>query len=290
MTSMTGYASREVEDGDSFISCEVRSVNGRHLDINVSLPSGLLGLEARVRGAVGARARRGRVDVSIRSVEGRGAPRIEVNLPAARAYHDALRFLAQSLGMDERPTLADILRLDGVLSSGRTIDVDHAWTRIQPVLAVTLDAWVAARESEGSRLRAELRGLAALLRSDVQALQTLRPGMEAALQLTVQERISAFSVEGLPPERLAAELALLASRASVREELTRLESHCEELETMISQDSEDGVGKRLDFLAQELGREFNTIASKSSSAEASRLVVEAKQHLEDLREQARNVQ
>ncbi len=290
MISMTGYAAREAEDGDARVSCELRSVNGRHLDINVNLPSSLAGLENRIRSAIGARARRGRVDVAIRYAELSETPGVDVNLPAARAYHEALRYLAQSLGLDERPSLADVLRFDGVLALQRSMDLDHAWARISPVLSVTMDAWVASRESEGSRLQTEIRGIAARLRADVDSLAALRPDMEAVQRRTLDERIAGFRVEGLPQERLAAELALLSSRASVREELARLASHCDELASMLAGEPDEGVGKRLDFLAQELGREFNTIASKAASAEASRTVVEAKQHLEDLREQARNVE
>jgi len=286
---MTGYGRARRTRGRLSADAEARSVNGRYLQVRCRLPSDLLRLEPRVEGLVKQRLSRGTVDVGVRLSAARRAARPRVNRATLAVYRDALR----ALGGGE-PAL--LLGLPGVVSFGEEAPPEAAVEAL--VLGAAGDALARmerARAAEGARLSAALRRELAALRRQVAAVRRLAPRAVKAHHEALQARLGRLLAgrpgEGAPradDPALARELALLADRHDVTEELDRLESHLSALAGALA--GGEPVGRQLDFLLQEVGREVNTIGSKASDARIAACIVQAKAVVEKLREQAANIE
>jgi len=293
--SMTGFGSGRIElDGTAF-EVEVRSVNHRYLDLRVKLPRALAIFESTARDQVQARFGRGKVDVSVSS-PGNGTPgaRVEIDYEAAGRYVEAARELEKRFGLDADLDADALLGLPGVARvSDAELDVGRAEPALRAGLAAALDGACAMREAEGAGLDRELRERLAGIGALVGALE----GRSGSVQEHVRERLRKRSREleadtGLLDEaRLHQEVVLAADRLDVSEELSRLRSHVDQFLSALDA-AEPGVplGRRLDFLCQELGREANTIGSKANDAEMAHSVVDLKTELERIREQVQNVE
>lgn len=293
MRSMTGYGRGVVDDAGARATVDVRAVNHRFLDLKLRGAA----LPAPLEEAIGARVRaaieRGAVSVSVHLVRGdtAGGPRIDGDA-ADRAYR-ALAGLASRLGLPSSagPDLALVLAQPGVVTSGGDDDADGA-----PVTAAVLRALDAAlgqlgamRAAEGAALAAELHARLDELTATRARIAVLAGGVPRELTRRLTERLARLSDEvAVDPARLAQEIVLHADRADVTEELVRLASHLDQARALVA--GTGAVGRRLDFLVQELGRELNTIGSKSVTAEITTAVVGAKATLEKLREQVQNVE
>jgi uncharacterized protein (TIGR00255 family) len=291
MRSMTGFGRGRGEIGGRRMVVEIRSVNHRFLELKVRLPWVAPALEQLLSQAVRKRFDRGAISLSIRDEGGaEGASRVTADIGLAKAYAQALGQVATACGLDERPSLALIVSQPGVLQAGQeALDGEVMWGALAPAVEQALDELVASRTREGHALRADLGlRLEALRRitAEVRGLAAEAPG-EARRRL--EERLRRLLQPGeVDPQRLAQEVALIADRADVTEELTRLAAHLDEVERLIS--AVEPSGRRLDFLAQELHREINTIGSKTQRAEIAGRVLEAKAEIERLREQVQNVE
>jgi uncharacterized protein (TIGR00255 family) len=292
---MTGYGAAEQHTDGGRWWVEVRSTNHRFLEVVVRLPRELGALEDRVRAAVAQRVRRGRVEVLVREDGGQRPREAVVDTELARRYARALEDLRQELALEERLTLSALLALpDVVRVEEARRDADAAWEDLRPVLERALDGLVQMRTSEGRRLAGDLQERVARLERWVEQVarraEELPRAYAERLRQRVADLLQALGVEGLPDEaRLAMEVAAFADRCDVREELVRLRSHLQEVRTLLQ--AEDGaVGRKLEFLLQEMQREVNTVGAKAADLEVARAVVEMKSELEAIREQVQNVE
>jgi uncharacterized protein (TIGR00255 family) len=288
---MTGYGRATAERGGRRVTIEIRSVNHRFLDVKVRGA----GVEPAVEDAIVARIRdgveRGAVTAVVR-LERRTGAAFAIDRDAARAAFAALRALADDLGTP--PPGLDLV----VAQPGVVVTEDAAGDDAELVSAAVAaaDAAVAAlvtmRATEGATLARDLTTRTAALRALVGELTAIAANVPAEVKRKLDDRLRRLLGDadtGLDPARVAQEVALLAERADVTEELVRLGSHLEQLAAVLG-DASGAIGRRLDFLLQEVGRELNTIGSKSPSSEIINRVVAAKAELEKLREQAQNVE
>ncbi len=297
MRSMTGYGRGEEATGAGRVVVELRAVNHRFTEIGVRLPRSLAGLEDRLKRLVGTEVGRGRVDVlvSLEEYAGRQAT-VEVNQALASAYHQALLEIKRLLDLPDEPRLADLVALpEVVLVRDAEAEVETWWPAVEGAARQALGQLVAMREAEGAAIWQDLAHRIGNLEQIIKAIEVRAPAVVEAYHRRLGERVEellrgaghpgAAAIDGT---RLATEVALFAERANVTEELVRAESHLEQLRKCEAM--AEPVGRRLDFIVQELNREFNTVGAKANDAEISRLVVEAKAELEKVREQIQNLE
>ncbi|TNF52422.1 MAG: YicC family protein [Gammaproteobacteria bacterium] len=285
--SMTAFA-RETLDGDQGeLTWEIRSVNHRFLETFVRLPEDLRPLEMAVRERVGARLDRGKVDASLRFAP---APAAAGELRLNRHYLELLLAagaeVGARLGRMPAPEPFDLLRWPGVLEE-RKPDLGPIQVQALDLLDRTLDTLVAARAREGERLASLIRERCDRLLVCVTTVRERMPQVMAEVRQRILDRLDEVRAE-LDPNRLEQELALLAQRLDVDEEMDRLQAHVQEVGLVVANNKP--VGRRLDFLMQELNREANTLGSKSSDLEVTRLVVDMKVLIEQMREQIQNLE
>jgi uncharacterized protein (TIGR00255 family) len=290
--SMTGYGQAEGELSGNRVLIDVKSVNHRFLETVVRLPRELQSMEEPLRKAVQQAARRGRFDVFVtveRSVQ--GASGVDIDWPLVHAYASAARELRRTLGLQDELTLQQLLQLPDVIRL-RSAPADEA--EAKKVLTETLEKALAAltrmREAEGAHLSADLSARLDALEAARQTVAKLAPEAVRDYALKLRERIRELlqGHAGVDEQRLAAEVALMADRSNVDEELTRLDSHIRQFRELLQ--TGDAVGRRLDFLIQEMNREVNTIGSKSTRTEIAASVIEMKAELEKMREQVQNIE
>ena len=290
MNSMTGYGRGTCEVAGRRLVVELRSVNHRFLELKLRMPWGDAALEAHVTAAMRARLARGAVTVSVRDEGGGGGQAVRADVGLARQYHHALTEVRGAIGSDEAVTLALVVAQPGVLTVGEGVtDPEALWSALRPGLEAALDALVAARAREGEALRADLQARLGALETMQRDLGTLTAEAPDNYRKKLRDRLERALKPGeVDAQRLAQEIAILADKADVTEELTRMAAHLVECKRLT--DDKGANGRRLDFLTQELNREVNTIGAKSQSAAVAARVVDAKAEVERLREQIQNVE
>lgn len=290
---MTGYGRGEHTQEGYKISAEVSTVNRRQAEVNVYLPRELEALDARVRTEVNKRVARGRVTARITLHAGESAliSHAQVNMALAKAYARELKKLAAELKISGELTLETLVRAPGVFQADTALaDADHFWPGIEAALNAALDSCITMRSREGAHLLKDLKARIATMRKAVTKIQKEAPAMVDRYREQLRERIKNAGLP-LPPdedERLQKEIIYFADRSDVSEELTRLQSHFKQFDDCAR--STEPVGRTLDFLAQEMNREVNTIGSKASDSVIAREVVMLKTELEKFREQVQNVE
>ena len=287
LRSMTGFARCERATTAGVLAWEVRSVNHRYLEISLRLPEELRAAEGEIRRTISAAARRGKVDATLYLRPGAAGGR-ELMFDDAlldRLIESALA-VQRRLGAPGRIDAADLLRWPGVVREQER-DSAPLVAASKALLAEALAAFTASRASEGERIAEMLAARAQQVGRIVAEVAARLPEVQARIRAKLQERLVALSAEG-NPDRLEQEIAILVQKIDVAEELDRLTSHIEELTGTIA--SGDAVGRKLDFLMQELNREANTLSSKSQDVETTRSAVELKVLIEQMREQVQNVE
>jgi uncharacterized protein (TIGR00255 family) len=289
---MTGFGRSDgTADGLAF-AWELRSVNGRGLDLRLRLPPGFDMLEPSLRELVARQVKRGNVTATL-TVRRDDVGKLSVDQQALEQVLKLARDLAARIPGAEPPRAEALLALPGVLRSGAPETGEIPETELAAVrdgFARALDALVAARRAEGARLSATLTGLLgeiAALRNQAQAEAADQPALHRARVMESLQNLLR-EVPNLPEERLAQEVALLASRSDVREELDRLESHVQAAHALLAEGAH--IGRRFDFLVQEFNREANTLCSKSASATLTATGLRLKAVIEQLREQVQNIE
>ncbi len=288
---MTGFGTARIVERDRLFVCEVRSVNHKYCDVRSRLPKELLAFENPAQTLVRARVARGRVDLSIELQPAPdAASRPEIDEPLARAYYAGISELARKLGIVEGPGIDLIAGLPGVVRApDRTIDVPSFEEALNGVLSAALDELDAMRRREGGALSAELGRLLESVEAGVDGIARETPEANKQRKDRLEDRLRELQIgSSVDPIRLAQEVAILADKSDVTEEVTRLRSHVEQFRRLLS--APEPVGRKLDFLLQEMHRETNTIGSKSGSVALSHLVVDLKSALERMREQVQNVE
>jgi len=291
---MTGFGRAQLEAGGAGLAVELRSVNHRHLDLSVRLPRALAGLELELRRALAARFARGKLDLVISAATGSESKELELDRALADRYLDFARTFAAERGVDAALHMGELLALPGVARVQEPV-LDEAMLRPELLAALETAAQAAdaMRRAEGAVLERELR--ARLVRVAGLAAEVAERSGEvaAAARERLRKRAEQLRAEtGLVDEsRLAQELVSAADRMDVTEEVVRLQSHVAQFEASLAAAEPDaGVGRRLEFLLQEMLREANTIGSKAADAPLAHVVVDLKTELERIREQALNVE
>lgn len=291
--SMTGFGSASVDSDGTSVEAEVRAVNARHLRVDVSVPRGADEWEPRLRELAGERVDRGRVNIAVRVEGDDGGPSLELDEDRVEAYLSAFRTLREEYDLPGRPDLSLLVRAGGLLHERRaavaeTVEGDTAASAVERALA----EMVRMREREGERLEADLRERLDGIERGLDRVEELAPRRLERERERLREAASDLvdDLDGADEDRLAREIALLADKWDVGEEVVRARSHVESFRELLSAPPDEAVGKRLKFLVQELHREINTTGAKANDAEISRQVVEMKNEVERLREQIENVE
>ena len=288
MKSMTGFGFAEFQDADLSLAVDLKSYNHRYLDVVVSLPPLLSQLEPRVRELIKSRCQRGRVECYVRAAEIEEDLRVAVDRRAAVAYYEALLSVIDELGLEDHVGLGHLIRMEGVVKTERRWDPERFWSAMIGPLGDALGRWDDTRQVEGEETGRDILGLIERVEGCVATIDARRDEVEAHVRREVRRRFEEVLGDSMEEQRVLTETAALLVRFDINEEVMRLRAHLAAFREIAS--APGAVGKRLDFLAQELGREINTIGSKSVNLEISTAVIEAKDCLEKIREQLRNVE
>lgn len=293
MKSMTGYGRGECARDGFNVTVELSSVNRKQAEISVNLPRELELLETRIREAILAAVSRGRITarVSVHAGEGKASARMHLNVPLAKAYAQELARLARELKLSGGVTLDQIVRAPGVFQTDEELaGHEDLWPVVEKALRAALEGLLKMRQREGAHLAKDLSGRIGLMRKCVERVAKQAPKSAERYRLQLIERIKAAGLPAPAPEdeRLLKEVVFFADRSDISEELSRLQSHFKQFEDCSK--STEPIGRTLDFLAQEMNREINTIGSKANDALISGEVVTLKAELEKFREQAMNVE
>ncbi|HHH39716.1 MAG TPA: YicC family protein [Sedimenticola sp.] len=285
--SMTAFARARAKDEHGELIWEIRSVNHRYLELMLRLPEELRSLDPLVREQLSRRLGRGKVDCILRfSPSSNAAAGVRVNERFAGQIIDAAAELGRMLHDRSPPRSIDILRWPGVIELEEQ-DLTPVQRRAGELLEQAIQSLIEVREREGERLAGLIRQRCAAMREQVTKARGLMPRVLQGVRERLFARLAEVSEE-LDQGRLEQEMALLAQRLDVDEEMDRLQAHLDEVEAVLQRD--EPVGRRLDFLMQELNREANTLTSKSNDVEVTRVGVELKVLIEQIREQVQNIE
>ena len=291
LKSMTGYGCGEYSDETHRIQVEIRSVNHRYGDISVRMPRKLLCLEDEVRKAVSAALKRGKIDVTVVLEEfGQAAKSIRADRELAAAYGRALREIGEALGIAAGERAADIAKYPDVLKvEDAPADVDAIRGKLLAAVRAAVERQLAMRQAEGENMAADLSARVNNLEIYVDAIEQRAPQIveayEARLRARLAELLDAAQID---EARLVQEAALFADRVNFTEETVRLRSHFAQFRAVLR--AGEAVGRKLDFIVQEMNREANTIASKANDATVTNSVVDMKSEIEKIREQVQNIE
>ncbi len=290
--SMTGYGRAESGQAEGGFAVEMRSVNNRYLDVQVKLPRSIAALESHVRKAVQDRFSRGRVDVFINRGSRDTVPfSLFVNHHLAGQYLDILRDLKERFDLHGDIDLTLLTALpDVIVREDVPEDLGQLWEQLRPVLSRAMDGMANMRSTEGAAPGGDITGRLHSIEKLSGSISARAPVIVEAARGRMQEALQRMLKEPPDPSRLAQEIAILAERTDVTEELTRLGIHLGQFRAMMAGMTTEPIGRKLDFLLQEMGREVNTIASKALDADISLHVVNIKAELEKIREQVQNVE
>ena len=293
MKSMTGCGRGECARNGCKITVELSSVNRKQGEISVVLPRELEVLEAQIRNVINHRIARGRITarVTLHAGESRASGRVRLNAPLARAYVRELNRLAHELKLAGPVTLDMLARAPGVFETDDNVaDAEDFWPAVEKALVQALGTLLKMREREGAHLAKDLAARVAAMRKSAAQIRRHAPQVQRRYREQLLQRIQSAGVPapGADDERLLKEIVYFADRTDISEELTRLQSHFQQFDDCLR--SAEPVGRMLDFLAQEMNREINTIGSKANDSLIARAVVTLKTELEKFREQAQNVE
>jgi uncharacterized protein (TIGR00255 family) len=287
IASMTGFARRELSGPWGTLACEIRSVNHRFLEAGFRLPEELRGAESELRQALAREVKRGKVDCTIHLRDAHGAERaVEIDPQALERLLARLREVAAALPGVGTIDAIEVLRWPGVIRED-SADMENLLAGLRNLFGETVRELGAVRVREGERLKALLEQRLDQLTELVAQVRARLPEIQARVRSRLDERLAELGAE-VDPDRFEQEVALLLQRLDVAEELDRLAGHIEETRRVIG--GNEPAGRRLDFLMQELNREANTLASKSQDLETTRFAVDMKVAIEQMREQAQNVE
>jgi uncharacterized protein (TIGR00255 family) len=291
--SMTGFGSASIDSDDASVEVEVRSVNSRHLRVNVSVPRGGDEWEPGIRELAGERVERGQLNLAVRVEGAESAPSMELDEDRVEAYLRAFRRLREEYNLPGQVDLSQMVRAGGLLRERRTMAAERVEEdEVLEAAGRALDAMVEMREEEGRRLARDLRERIDALEQGIDRVEELAPRRLERERARLREAVSELVEEygDRDRDRLDREVALLADKWDLGEELVRARSHLEGFRELLEAPPREAVGKRLKFLVQELHREINTTGAKANDADISREVVEMKNEVERLREQIENVE
>ncbi|NVM25128.1 MAG: YicC family protein [Desulfobacterales bacterium] len=291
LKSMTGYGRAESSKETLEFSVEVRSGNNRYRDIILRLPQGLQPSEDRIRSIVSSRIKRGRIEVSIqmKDNENKGL-KLELNRPLVKAYTSIFNELNEELGCKQPIDLSFFSQLkDAIIVKQESVDLERIWPDLKDVIEEALLSLETMRVDEGKALERDFSLRLNRIKGRIEEIRNRAKITVEEYRDKLRQRIKKLiEAADIVEDRLMQEVAFIADRSDITEELIRVESHLDQFRGYMNQD--DVIGRRLDFLVQEINREVNTMAAKAADSFVSQLVVEIKAELERLREQIQNVE
>lgn len=290
MTSMTGYSYEEKSLETAIVSVEIKSVNSRFLDLTINLPPYLNPLESYFRGKITEKVCRGKVDVYIRVKELESNPDITVDEGAVKAYSEAVKKVIKASGFetDSKSALDFILSQPGVIVSNRSYDMDNYKALIEPIFDSVLEKFNADRVREGENMKRDLLQKLEKLSGCAKFFTEWQPKMEAMFKEQITTKFRELLEDKADENRIMTETAAMLVKYTINEEIVRLNSHIAAMQAELA--NNPTPGKKLDFICQEMNREINTIGSKNQFAEVGAMVITAKDSLENIREQSKNVE
>lgn len=291
LKSMTGYGRGDASAPGRKFTVELKAVNHRFNEVVLRLPRSLSSMEDRIRRIIQSRVARGRVDGFFGVEEcGEKTAIVKVDKALAAAYYKAMNELQEGLDIDGKIKLKHVIALPGVMAVAEPVeDVEEWWPAVQEAVEVAVENLVRMRAVEGEQLAKDLIKRVEQVALLSEKIRKRSPVVVEEYRERLGVRLNDFLKEaGLDGDRLAAEAALFAERSNITEETVRMESHLKQVRACLG--TGESVGRKLDFLIQEMNREINTIASKANDLEISRWVVEVKSELEKIREQVQNIE
>ncbi len=293
MKSMTGYGRGECTRGGNKATVELSSVNRKSAEISLNLPRDLDPLEAQIKDEIFKQISRGRVNarITLQAADGFKSRAVRINSTLAKSYAREFRKLAKELKIEEVFSLDTVLRAPGVMETEEGAqDAEEFWSAIRTALRQALKGLTAMRANEGAHLAKDLVNRIAAIEKAVRRIEKRAPAVVQRFREQLSQKLANAGIgqADLNEDRLAREIVLFTDRSDISEELTRLKSHFKQFADTSA--SGEPVGRKLDFLSQEINREINTIGSKAQDSAISREIVIAKTELEKFREQTQNVE
>jgi uncharacterized protein (TIGR00255 family) len=291
LKSMTGFGRGDGETTLGKVFVETRSVNHRYCDINIKLPKRLTPFESRIKEIMRAQVSRGRIDIFLKLDNlGEENVRLSVDLHLAEQYYRALQSLKESLHLRDKITLELMAGAKDVITAKEEIgDLEPFWQEVLPILKRSFQDLDHMKRSEGETLTKDLHQRLERITQQLEEIKHLFPSRLESYQSRLHERVrSLLGGIDVDPSRFQQEVALLAERTDITEEIVRAESHLAQFLTLL--EAEEPVGRKMDFLLQEIHREVNTVSAKANDAEISQRAVEIKAELEKIREQVQNIE
>jgi len=291
--SMTGFGKAEIVCGGKKVAVEMKSLNHRYLEVSLRSPTVLAPFEIEIKKKIGEQCSRGRIEVGIRidnGEEGEQEGQLALNMPRLRAYHALLTQLREELGLPDPVTLRMMtgFRDAFVLREADAAEV-LTWDILEKVLQEAMETLTRMREIEGEALKKDLIQRVDVVKEALAGVGLRAPAVVLDYRRRLSERIRELTYGMAVDEaRLCQEVAIMAEKSDITEEIVRLESHMEQFVDLLEKG--DSIGRKVDFLLQEMNREANTIGSKSGDGEIARLVIEIKSELSKIREQVQNIE
>lgn len=290
--SMTSFGRSSSEEGEKRVfTVEMKSVNSRYLDINIRMPKTLISLEEEIRKMISNSLNRGKVDVFINLKnynDGSGIPKVDINL--AQGYLECLKEIETKLGIKNDISVMQIARFPEVITVVEEEDkIEEVWKELKPLINDSLEMMIGMREVEGNKLKEDILSKISIIEELVSKVEEFADTIPKAFKMKLEERVKELlgNVE-IDENRIAMEVCMLADKATVDEEIIRLRSHINQVRETLNLN--DPIGRKLDFIVQEMNRETNTIGSKSSDIQMTNIVIDIKNILEKIREQVQNIE
>ena len=290
--SMTSFGRSNSEEGKKRVfTVEMKSVNSRYLDVNIRMPKSIISLEEEIRKMISNSLNRGKVDVFINIKnynEGAGVPKVDINL--AQGYLQCLKEIEEKLNIKNDISVMQIARFPEVITMIEEEDkIDEIWEELKPLISSSLDMMINMREVEGEKLKEDILIKINQIEELVSKVEEFADSIPKVFKQKLEERLKDLlgNVE-VDENRIATEVCILADKATVDEEIIRLKSHINQVRETLKLN--EPIGRKLDFIVQEMNRETNTIGSKSSDIQMTNIVIDIKNILEKIREQVQNIE
>lgn len=290
--SMTSFGRSNSEEGKKRVfTVEMKSVNSRYLDVNIRMPKSIISLEEEIRKMISNSLNRGKVDVFINIKnynEGAGVPKVDINL--AQGYLQCLKEIEEKLNIKNDISVMQIARFPEVITMIEEEDkIDEIWEELKPLISSSLDMMINMREVEGEKLKEDILIKINQIEELVSKVEEFSDSIPKVFKQKLEERLKDLlgNVE-VDENRIATEVCILADKATVDEEIIRLNSHINQVRETLKLN--EPIGRKLDFIVQEMNRETNTIGSKSSDIKMTNIVIDIKNILEKIREQVQNIE
>lgn len=290
MKSMTGYGRAKLDQAQRSYLVEIKSVNYKYIDIAVKLPKCISYVEEKIKKQVQQNMARGKIDIWItfenNSSKGKD---IVINREMANIYINELKELAKQNGLQEEISVMEIAKLPEILTIKNVEEEDTLWQELSSCVQMALNNLIDMRKTEGNEIKQDLLVRINKVSEEIEKICEYSTGLVEEYIVKLEGRIKELlKTDVIDQERLAQEIVIYSDKCSIQEELTRLKSHIEQFKQLMEE--ENAIGKKIDFLIQEMNREVNTIGSKANSLAITKLVIELKTQLEDIREQIQNIE